>query len=1415
MTANNLIPRTCTEIPTDNSVRVGFVGPQPLSAFREVPAYVLLGEPGAGKTTEFQQECRALGDQAELISARRFAKADIASHPEWRDKVLFIDGLDETRAGGREATEALDEIAARLEQLGTPRFRISCRSADWLGPVDRSPLVEVSPDDRVSAVQLDPLERTDVHEHLTDQRPGADPRNFILEAESRGLGPMLDNPLTLKLLLVATDNGSWPSTRSEAVEGSCRELAQELNPKHPRSAQIHAPELTLDAAGRLCAIQLLTGADGYTFAPEAKNTGFIRVAEVASDMAKALAQTDFDIRDVLATNLFVPVGEQSHVPKHRQIAEYLAGRHIAHLVETGGTSVGRVRLALTSRTDDRIVTDLRGLAAWLAALSGKARRELIAGDPVGMGLYGDISEWPADDRRKLLEGLLDQATPRDLWSTRWFDKTERRHRDATAWGFRSLCKPDMTDTLEEYLGRAKRGQVPSHILELLLRSLSEADECWLEELRCLLSQVEGIMFDAGGVPLVRRSAINAFNRIAEPGNATKQTLLELLDSLTDSVTEDTDGELSGTLLHLLYRHAVSPRDLWRHAVNRPEVPFGGRYWKFWTESLLDGSNIDELCELLDVFARESNRDFKGPDWTLSDIAVRIFVRVLQEPESSLPAADLYRWLCAVFGDALAASYHYEQSQQATSQWLSDHPDDHLALLAQHIAEGAHGNQDQLERFAVEQLLFASLPANFDEWCAEQARTRAALDWDLACAFVEAPLKHGQRLVGSKDSLVERLRVALTTDPRLLAHLDEYLTPTAAQREFQEKERRHQQELDEIRAGHERERQQRQSGWRALLRESRNDLVTNCLPAPNLHALALAYFGLLVDVTGMNEPGDRIVELIGDNAELRDAVMKALRDAPMRAEVPSVQRTVQLAADSKHDWLAYPVLAGLSIRESEGSLDATPLSDEFKRNALAIHATAPLMPSQYPKWPERWLNEDPELVLETLRRCALAAMDKGDTSLSMLNWLKGVDGFEDELHDFRLGLLRSIPVRLPVAQLPVLDELLLLVSKHPDTVPLKELAAQKLRAKSMTDAQRVRWMTLDTIMSNGDALGSLDDFIGTNEKRARQLAELLSTEAHHSAGLTDRLCGSEPCTTLHTLIGVIGRNFRPHQWKNNEAVWIGPSETMSDLVEKWINDLAGLPAAEAGAAFDDLIADERLRSWRSRLEHARNQQRRLHRDASHTPINVADVLGLLGDGPPANVADLHVLLIDRLRDLGSHIRGDNSDPWRQFWADDHESQPEKPKHEDSCRDALLAMLRNRLPEGVDAQPEGQYAADRRADIRVASKDFNIPVEIKKNTHPDLWTAIPDQLITKYTTDPATGGYGIYLVLWFGMDEGGYPLHPTDRDRPSTPDELEIRLRESMSHEQRRTISVVVLDHRFDSSSGGSLEAPSPRVTNGAS
>ena len=136
--------------------------------------------------------------------------------------------------------------------------------------------------------------------------------------------------------------------------------------------------------------------------------------------------------------------------------------------------------------------------------------------------------------------------------------------------------------------------------------------------------------------------------------------------------------------------------------------------------------------------------------------------------------------------------------------------------------------------------------------------------------------------------------------------------------------------------------------------------------------------------------------------------------------------------------------------------------------------------------------------------------------------------------------------------------------------------------------------------------------------------------------------------------------------------------------------------------------------------------------------------------------------------------------------------QEPGPENSCRDVLLSDLKMQLPEGVDAQPEGQYANDNRADIRIAyqAQGFEIPVEVKKNTSPDLWGAPRDQLIAKYTLEPATGGHGIYLVLWFGKDHA-QPTPPSGAP-PANAQELKARLQATLTHEETRKITVCVTD-----------------------
>ena len=137
-------------------------------------------------------------------------------------------------------------------------------------------------------------------------------------------------------------------------------------------------------------------------------------------------------------------------------------------------------------------------------------------------------------------------------------------------------------------------------------------------------------------------------------------------------------------------------------------------------------------------------------------------------------------------------------------------------------------------------------------------------------------------------------------------------------------------------------------------------------------------------------------------------------------------------------------------------------------------------------------------------------------------------------------------------------------------------------------------------------------------------------------------------------------------------------------------------------------------------------------------------------PPPMQGDLAGLVVDRIDKLGETVRHGNTDDWRQYWNEGSHRRLGEPKHEESCRDAFLSDLRGLLPSGVDGQPEGQHSGRNRSDIRVSFSDFFIPVEIKKNDHRELWSAAKRQLIEKYTREPETAGYGIYLVFWFGAE-----------------------------------------------------------------
>ena len=107
------------------------------------------------------------------------------------DEALFLDALDEYRtiANGQDASAT---VAKALCDLKKPKFRLSCRAADWFGSRDQEALKVASASGRIVVLELCPLSRDEILQAVQGLVP--DPAVFLEEAELAGLGKLLGNP---------------------------------------------------------------------------------------------------------------------------------------------------------------------------------------------------------------------------------------------------------------------------------------------------------------------------------------------------------------------------------------------------------------------------------------------------------------------------------------------------------------------------------------------------------------------------------------------------------------------------------------------------------------------------------------------------------------------------------------------------------------------------------------------------------------------------------------------------------------------------------------------------------------------------------------------------------------------------------------------------------------------------------------------------------------------------------------------------------------------------------------------------------------------------------------------------------------------------------------------------------------------
>ncbi len=1335
-----LVPRHFTEILDAEAPTPG----HELAEYRDTGAYVLLGDPGSGKTETFKHEASATGER--FITARDFLDLDIRD--SWRNTTLFIDALDESRAGEGDGRTPLSRIRGKLDQLGRPRFRLSCREADWLGASDRGALQGVAPDNRIVTLRLEPLAEEQSLAILRNRQDVPDADAFLATARERGLAVLLENPQTLHLLADALRGQDWPDSRAKTYDLACRQLVLEPNPEHLAAKRGKRPAIDrlLDGAGYLSAIGLL--ADIPAFSLNAADPGYPSPEHLSSPSPLPMSQA-------LATRLFKGLdGRQRFMPIHRSVAEYLAARYLAQRLEAG-LPLGRV-MALMTGADGGVVSGLRGLHAWLAVHSPGGRPTLIDTDSLGVVLYGDVQSFSRMDKQRLLEGL--RALARQHAGFRW--------QDWSASPFGALATPEMEPVFREILTSPNRDEAQQALADCVLDALRHGPaQPSLDEI--LLAVVR----EGDRWPGVRSEALKVYLRSWPRDPA---PLLELLDDIHSGQVEDREDELLGMLLDTLYPGHIPVRRLldYLHPPKRPS--FIGTYLHFWDGRLADQVAGDDLPVLLDELAQRKLPLDLTHDYHYRKMVGALLVRGIEVHGEDASVARLHAWL-GIGLDEYSHPRLDRKHHECIEAWLSRRPQRYKEVLLHGLRTCS--DEDKLRlcfHYCQQRLYGASIPEDLGLWflglaehMANSALAREMFEEAVTALIFER---------GYQGLSLDLLESWVGVHPDYQELLQSLLYWEIPDWRKEDATRQRDRKL---------EKAKRRSDWRRSYREHIDELRAGKVAPQNLHNLAMVYFNLYSDIEG-EMPWDRLMDLLDGDGELVQAALEGLRAVPLRPDLPTVEEIVELEAKGRMHFIRLPCLAAAEeiYRETPAALLAWP--DGVLERLLAFRYT--YAAGDEPAWVEALVTGRPALVAKVLVTYVSRLFSAPKAHLHGLYPLQHDETYTAVARLAVPGLLKAFPPRARKNQLTHLETLLKAGLRHMERVNLIGLIAHRLGLKSLDASQRVYWLAAGLLLDPARYEADLSAFVGSNQTRARHLAGFFH-------GRMEQWSPEQtlPPTSLGLLIGLLGSGCSPVEWSSG-AHWGSPAMETADLVQGLINRLGGSPDEEAARLLQGLLADPKLSRWHGALRHAMQSQQVSRREALYRHPSREEVEHTLANLQPANAADLAALTGEYLLELAHWMRDGNTDAYKQFWNEDSHRHPTTPKVEESCRDILVDKMRDRLGRlGIDIQPEARHADEKRSDIRVswgAAQGFHIPMEIKRDRHRDLWRAMREQLIAQYTRDPGCMGRGIYLVFWFGGE--GMPVPSDGGTRPRNARELEDRLRNTLAPEEQRLIQVCVLD-----------------------
>jgi len=1298
-----------------------------ISDFFDKSAIVVLGDPGSGKTTSFEEVAK-IEPNAEYFKIRDFLAL---STTRFQGEILYLDGIDEQRAKTLDGSGVLDQIRTRLDELGCPPFRLSCRTYDWYGSSDVYSLSLVSKDSSITVLSLDPLTEQDIRLIVEDRLGNSDA--FIREARQHGVYELLGNPQNLDLIIkVISNQGRWPETRSDIFQQAVELLSSEINKEHARTATgAQSADAIVEKSGYLCAIQLCSGIEGFSRSSPNASDEYPYVGDLPGDTIILRAATE--------RRLFRSEGPELAAPLHRTVSEYAAANYLTNLVRSG-FPIGRV-LSLVTGSDGGILSDLRGLFGWMACLCQDYAESLIPRDPLGVVLYGDPKIFSTSNKKLVFESFK-QLAEQDPWF---------RADQYSSRPLGGLCSTNMEQYFRDILeDTSQHPVVMDCVLDAICNGIPMPD---------LGSLLTIIIRSDNQSEFIRVGALEAFQN-ACPDRT--DVLKQLLEDIHVGNINDDDCRLRGILLDKLYPDIIKPDEILYYLVNSPENVIS-RYFMFVHHDLVERTPASDLPKLIDTVAisdplNRCDREEITNKHMWEGFIGKLLVKTITEYGNNCPASDLYRWLGLAVNKYGHVKIDREESEAARS-WFEEHPGRIFDLFEYWLSITAPADLQKKDHYFWVRLHHVKPPNGIAQWMLKRVETDPE---SKVAEFLFLTAANYRTRNNREDApTIDELFTFVTKYPRFKDILYEASYDEIPEWRIEDARRNIKDKLEKERIKSER------------VKSLTDDLekIRSGEKIGTLNFLAKYYFDIWIDSNHDITPKDRLVE--ATNSAIASVALEGFSAILSESGIPSPEQIAALEVKSRQYNIGLSVLVGMDTVADLSTEKILSLPDETLRAALVFHFLS-LSGHERP-WVPYLINKRPLLASEALESFWRPLFKKQ---------LENIPGlYEFHQQEYMAGVANRICLPLlkdfPNCREGHLRDLLRSALLYADHRKLIQLSNDILNRKGVVSkSQRVLWFATAFMLDPDTFSDRLERYIAKDNTKIVTLVEFIM----HFMEQDRKSKISLSLSAVKTLI-ILG----------TRVVTLTDDMHSDRHVRNLLNYIENDTSSEASETLKDLIEKRELSAWRDTLQHSLSVQLRKRREAEFRYPSLDEVVSTLNNLYPSSHADLQALVFDYLLRLRDEIRHGFSDGYKMFWNVDQYSRPIDPRPENDGRDRLLERLNRDLSRlSIHAEREGDYAEHKRADIKVLYSDMNLPIEIKRHYHKDLWKSPKEQLIEKYTREPGTGGRGIYLVFWYGTDHKPVKKPPSNIPRPETPEDLKKALTLVIPDEYKELIEVIVFD-----------------------